>query len=280
MKIYPKTNEMFEGIQNLEEAIKKYKGIEIQYFAKSKTEMVDFEIRKPIEEIIKKYPDIEEITIHPPLYDYELEVLLLKDKRIFLKQIKEMVKLSKKYKIKINIVEHTRLLMSQSRISIIPILEKAKKIMKGSNTKILFENIYMMEEQKDCAVLSLCEYLNSENMKVCIDMCHLYCQAHIYKKNIEEFLEKYLDKEKCKRQVYQIHFSYTAGEDGYVDRMNTHALVHPNKETLYYDANLLCEYGMKDCNWVTEVSEKDYKTREDEANEIKMLSEYIEKNNI
>ena len=62
--------------------------------------------------------------------------------------------------------------------------------------------------------------------------------------------------------------------------MNTHALVHPNKETLYYDANLLCEYGMKDCNWVTEVSEKDYKTREDEANEIKMLSEYIEKNNI
>ena len=35
MKIYPKTNEMFEGIQNLEETIKKYKGIEIQYFAKS-----------------------------------------------------------------------------------------------------------------------------------------------------------------------------------------------------------------------------------------------------
>ena len=29
MKIYPKTNEMLEGIENLEEAIKKYKGIEI-----------------------------------------------------------------------------------------------------------------------------------------------------------------------------------------------------------------------------------------------------------
>ena len=266
MKIYPKTNEMLEGI-------------EIQYFAKSKSEIVDFEITKPIESLLKKYPQIEEITIHPPLCDYELEVVLLKDKNIFLNQIKEIVKLSKKYKIKINIVQHTRLLMSQAKLSIIPVLEKAKKIMKGTNTKIVFENIYMMEEQKDCTVINLCEYLNSENMKVCIDMCHLYCQAHIYKKNIEEFLEKYLDKEKCKRQVYQIHFAYTANEDGYIDR-RTHAIMHPDQETLNYDANLLCEYGMKDCNWVTEVSEKDYKTREDEANEIKMLSEYIEKNNI
>ena len=48
MKIYPKTNEMLEGIENLEEAIKKYKVIEIQYFAKSKIEIVYFEITKPI----------------------------------------------------------------------------------------------------------------------------------------------------------------------------------------------------------------------------------------
>ena len=279
MKIYPKTNEYLEGIEEFEKTLKEYKGIEIQYFAKSKSEIVDFEITKPIESLLKKYPQIEEITIHPPLCDYELEVVLLKDKNIFLNQIKEIVKLSKKYKIKINIVQHTRLLMSQAKLSIIPVLEKAKKIMKGTNTKIVFENIYMMEEQKDCTVINLCEYLNSENMKVCIDMCHLYCQAHIYKKNIEEFLEKYLDKEKCKRQVYQIHFAYTANEDGYIDR-RTHAIMHPDQETLNYDANLLWEYGRKECNWVTEVSEKDYKTREDEANEIKMLSEYIEKNNI
>ena len=127
MKIYPKTNELLEGIENLEEAIKKYKGIEIQYFAKSKSEIVDFEITKPIESLLKKYPQIEEITIHPPLCDYELEVVLLKDKNIFLNQIKEIVKLSKKYKIKINIVQHTRLLMSQAKLSIIPVLEKAKK---------------------------------------------------------------------------------------------------------------------------------------------------------
>lgn len=48
-------------------------------------------------------------------------------------------------------------------------------------------------------------------------MCHLYCQAHIYKKNIEEFLERYLNKEKCERQVYQIHFAYTANDDGYIE---------------------------------------------------------------
>lgn len=271
MKIYPKTNEYLEGIEEFEKTLKEYKGIEIQYFKKSDKELVDFKIEKPIEQILEKYPYIEEITIHPPLCDYELEIVLLKDKNIFLNQIKTIVRLSKKYNIKINIVEHTRLLMSQAELTILPVLEKAKKIMKNTNTKIVFENIYMMEEQENCSVIELCEYLNSENMKVCIDMCHLYCQAHIYKKKIEEFLEKYLNKEKCQRQVYQIHFAYTANEDGYIDR-TTHAIMHPNEETLYYDAKLLCQYGMEDCNWITEVSEKDYSTRKDQVNEIKMLS--------
>ena len=271
MKIYPKTNEYLEGIEEFKETIKKYKGIEIQYFKKSDKELVDFKIEKPIEQILERYPYIEEITIHPPLCEYELEIVLLKDKNIFLNQIKTIVRLSKKYNIKINIVEHTRLLMSQAKLTILPVLEKAKKIMKNTNTKIVFENIYMMEEQENCSVIELCEYLNSENMKVCIDMCHLYCQAHIYKKKIEEFLEKYLNKEKCQRQVYQIHFAYTANEDGYIDR-TTHAIMHPNEETLYYDAKLLCQYGMGDCNWITEVSEKDYSTRKDQVNEIKMLS--------
>ncbi len=271
MKIYPKTNEYLEGIEEFEKTLKEYKGIEIQYFKKSDKELVDFKIEKPIEQILERYPYIEEITIHPPLCEYELEIVLLKDKNIFLNQIKTIVRLSKKYNIKINIVEHTRLLMSQAKLTILPVLEKAKKIMKKTNTKIVFENIYMMEEQENCSVIELCEYLNSENMKVCIDMCHLYCQAHIYKKKIEEFLEKYLNKEKCQRQVYQIHFAYTANEDGYIDR-TTHAIMHPNEETLYYDAKLLCQYGMGDCNWITEVSEKDYSTRKDQVNEIKMLS--------
>lgn len=271
MKIYPKTNEYLEGIEEFEKTLKEYKGIEIQYFKKSDKELVDFKIEKPIEQILERYPYIEEITIHPPLCEYELEIVLLKDKNIFLNQIKTIVRLSKKYNIKINIVEHTRLLMSQAKLTILPVLEKAKKIMKNTNTKIVFENIYMMEEQENCSVIELCEYLNSENMKVCIDMCHLYCQAHIYKKKIEEFLEKYLNKEKCQRQVYQIHFAYTANEDGYIDR-TTHAIMHPNEETLYHDAKLLCQYGMGDCNWITEVSEKDYSTRKDQVNEIKMLS--------
>lgn len=271
MKIYPKTNEYLEGIEEFEKTLKEYKGIEIQYFKKSDKELVDFKIEKPIEQILERYPYIEEITIHPPLCEYELEIVLLKDKNIFLNQIKTIVRLSKKYNIKINIIEHTRLLMSQAKLTILPVLEKAKKIMKNTNTKIVFEKIYMMEEQENCSVIELCEYLNSENMKVCIDMCHLYCQAHIYKKKIEEFLEKYLNKEKCQRQVYQIHFAYTANEDDYIDR-TTHAIMHPNEETLYYDAKLLCQYGMGDCNWITEVSEKDYSTRNDQVNEIKMLS--------
>ena len=93
MKIYPKTNEYLEGIEEFEKTLKEYKGIEIQYFKKSDKELVDFKIEKPIEQILERYPYIEEITIHPPLCNYELEIVLLKDKNIFLKQIKEIVKM-------------------------------------------------------------------------------------------------------------------------------------------------------------------------------------------
>lgn len=73
MKIYPKTNEYLEGIEEFEKTLKEYKGIEIQYFKKSDKELVDFKIEKPIEQILERYPYIEEITIHPPLCEYELE---------------------------------------------------------------------------------------------------------------------------------------------------------------------------------------------------------------
>lgn len=273
MKIYPKTNEYLEGIENLEEQLKKEKGLEIQYFNKDENELIDFEIEKPIKEILEKYPFIEEITIHPPLTNYELEIILLKDKNIFLKQIKNIVKLSKKYNIKINIIEHTRLLFSQAKRTIIPVLKQVARIMKNTKTKILFENIYMMEEKEKCSVIELCEYINSENIKVCIDICHLYCQSHIYKTEIEKFIEQYLEKEKCKRQVYQIHFSYTANNDGYIDRA-THAIHHPTEQQLYYDAELLCRCGIEKCNWVTEVAESNYKTREKQIQEIKGLENY------
>lgn len=277
MKIYPKADERFEGIENLGKTINKYKGVEIQYFPKSKDELVDFGMEPAIKEMIRRYPSIEEITIHPPLEDYELEVQLLKDPNIFLNQLKQVEKLSKKYKIKINLLEHTRLTVSQAKLSIIPVLKKADKIMKNTNVKIVIENIFMMEEQKDCSVIELCEYLNSEHIKVCIDICHLYCQAHIYKKGIEEFLESYLDKEKCKRQVYQVHFSYTKNDDGYIDK-KTHGRGHPNEGTLNYDADLLCRYGMADCNWITEVGEDNYLLREDQAKEIEMLTKFKDEN--
>ena len=40
MKIYPKTNEYLEGIEEFEKTLKEYKGIEIQYFKKSDKEIV------------------------------------------------------------------------------------------------------------------------------------------------------------------------------------------------------------------------------------------------
>ena len=86
MKIYPKTNEKLEGLEKFEETINKYRGIEIQYFQKSDDELVDFQIEEPIKRILKKFPNIEEITIHPPLCNYELEIVLLTQiQKFFLK---------------------------------------------------------------------------------------------------------------------------------------------------------------------------------------------------
>ena len=107
-----------------------------------------------------------------------------------------------------------------------------------------------------------------------MDICHLYCQSHIYKTEIEKFIEQYLEKEKCKRQVYQIHFSYTANNDGYVDH-KTHGRGHNSMKELKEDYELLKKYNMANCNYVTEISEDDYLSRKDQIKDINMLYELV-----
>lgn len=273
MKIYPKTNKYFEGLDSLMEYVEKDKGIEIQFFNEHGP-MSSFEIKSVIDETLKRIPDIKEITIHPPLVNYEIEDVLMKDKTIIENQLKDICELSQKYDITINMLYHTEQNIIKAREILIPWLKRLLKIIEGKKVRILIENLFMFFEDK-CSVLEIAKEIDNPQLRVCIDVCHLYCNAHIYKKSIEEFLDGYmLDKDICKKYVYQVHFATALNNDGYIDH-KTHGRKHENYESLVHDYNLMKKYGLDDCNYVVEVSENDYVKRPDQIEEIKMLNKAI-----
>lgn len=270
MKIYPKTSRNFEGLDKLMSYVEKSKGIELQFFDENGI-MAEFEIESVIDRLMERVPYIEEITIHPPLCDYDLELILFKDATILEKQLKLIVALTKKYGIRINLLYHTQWDFKKQKETTLPKLKELLKIIEGENVIFLLENLYMFDE-KECAVFKIAEYLDHPNLKVCFDICHMYCKNNIRKANIEEYAASYLNAELCKKYIYQVHFSYTVGNDGYVDK-KTHGRGHRNIEDLKYDFNLMKKYNMTNCNYITEVSEDDYDSRVDQLRELEMLYE-------
>ena len=277
MRIHPKTNEFLEGIEAMSQYIEQEKGIEIQYFAKDKEKLVDFEAEEPIKKLMNRFPSLEEITVHPPLSGYDIELLLYKNKDLIYNELKQLIKLSNEYGIKINIIYHTEFTMKKHQLTTLEDIKEIGEFLKGTKVTIFLENLFMMKERYSCTVLDLCEQIDSPNIRACIDICHIYCQAKIWHKSMQEFIKEYLDKEKCKKYVAHIHFSATINDDGYIDK-KTHGRKHNTIEKLFEDANILREYGMnsKDINWVTEVSEEDYVLRPDQISEINGLVKYRE----
>ena len=278
MKIHPKTNEYLEGIEAMSQYIEQEKGIEIQYFAKSKDELVDFEAEKPIRGLMERFPNLEEITVHPPLAYYDIELLLYRKKDLLYSELQQLIDLSNEYGIKINIIYHTLSTIQSHRLTTLEDIKEIGNFLKGTKVTILLENLFMMNEKNTCTVLDLCEEVDSPNIRACIDICHIYCQATTWHTPIKEFIKGYLNKEKCQKYVAHIHFSETKNDDGYLDR-KTHGRSHDTIEKLFEDADILREYGMtsEDINWVTEVSEEDYKLRPDQISELEGLSKYREK---
>lgn len=278
MKIHPKTNEYLEGIEAMSQYIEQEKGIEIQYFAKSKDELVDFEAEKPIRGLMERFPNLEEITVHPPLAYYDIELLLYRKKDLLYSELQQLIDLSNEYGIKINIIYHTLSTIQSHRLTTLEDIKEIGNFLKGTKVTILLENLFMMNEKNTCTVLDLCEEVDSPNIRACIDICHIYCQATTWHTPMKEFIKGYLNKEKCQKYVAHIHFSETKNDDGYLDR-KTHGRSHDTIEKLFEDADILREYGMtsEDINWVTEVSEEDYKLRPDQISELEGLSKYREK---
>ncbi|MBR4261157.1 MAG: TIM barrel protein [Clostridia bacterium] len=276
MKIYPKISCQEYG-KEMEEVLKKSEGIEIQFFdEKNITEPFNF--KKEVKKNKKKYPNLREITVHPPLKDYNLEIIFLKDENIFRKQLKQLVKLSKSLNITINLIYHTHIpLKEYISTNLDKRLCKCLKIIEGSNVYVLIENLIAnsLVEKNECTALEICKYINHPNLRMCLDTTHIHCKANILKKDYYEMVKNELNKQDCEKYVKQIHFAATLKNDGYIDIKGTHGRKHESIEDVKEEYKWLEELGLRDKIFVTEVSEEDYYSRKDQLEEIKMLEEVV-----
>ena len=273
MKIYPKISVQEYG-KEMEEVIKKSEGIEIQFFdEKNITEPFNF--KKEVKKNKKKYPNLKEITIHPPLHNYNIEILFLKDENIVKNQLKQLVKLSKKYEINLNIIYHTYIPWRQYiSTGLDKRILKCLKIIEGTNVTVLIENMIssFLEEKNEITAIEVCKNINHPNVRMCLDTTHLRSKANILKKDYHEIINDGLNKQDCEKFVKQIHFAAALNNDGYIDK-KTHGRKHENIEDLKEEYKWLEELGLRDKIFVTEVGEEDYYSRKDQLEEIKMLQE-------
>lgn len=268
----PKVSSKLEQTINFEKYINKYKKLEIQFFKDEKEGQIYFDFEDTVRDFINKF-DFNEVTIHPPLENFELEYILFRDKESFLKNVRKAVELSNEFKIKINLLWHARWNLEFLKYAITPYIKEALNIIGDSNVNILLENSTLTLDRKSISVLEYCDYINSPKVKFCLDICHVYCHANMYKTDINTCVSELIDKEKLKKHLYQVHFSYTANNDGYIDK-TTHGIVHPNLELVKKDVQLLKELGTdENVIFVTEIGEKDYINRPDQVREIEFLEQ-------
>lgn len=270
-KIYPKLSAQAFG-NEFEEIIKESDGIEIQFFDENGiTSPFNFE-----DEIRNKkslYSNLKEIVIHPPLSNYNIELIFFKDENIFRNQIIKMAELSKELCIDISMVYHTYWPVRQFvSTGLIDRIRNQVKLIEGTNVTILIENLFMMLDEKDeCSALEVCKLLDHPNIRCCIDTTHLHCKANIYKSDFLEMVNKELNPIDCERYVKQVHFAAALDNDGYIDKKRTHGRKHNDFESLKEEFEWLKRMGMKEKHYITEVSEEDYYARADQIEEINML---------
>ena len=269
MIIYPKTCENLNGFNYLKQYVEKYKGIEIQLLSHEQTEKKTYDV---IRRLKTEVPKFEEITIHLPIReDYNFEALAFAKIEKEKERLKQICEASQEFNLKINLLYHTRWdYDSWSNSGAVDRMKELLEVIQNTKVNILIENIYAIVERKECTVLKVAKNIDNEHLKVCLDTCHIHCEANMFKVPLNEFLNTYLSKEDCQKYIQQIHFAGTLNEDGYIDK-KTHGRMHDSKESFVEDYNILKQFGIEDKIIVTEVSEEDYSTRKNQIEEIKML---------
>ena len=272
VKLMPKISTILEQSLCMKDYIDKYEKMEIQFFQET-IGSIEIKIEEVVDRYIKAF-NVREITIHPPLERFHIEYLLLRDEKYVDNLIDRIIILSKKYNIQINLLFHTDFHYEELRFAVAPKLEKILKKIENENVLLLLENLIFNGDKEECSVIEFCNYVNHPKLKVCLDTCHFQAKANLFQEDIYEFVDHFLDKEKCKKQIYQIHFSYVANNDGYRDK-STHGVAHKTKEDLIKDVEILRYLGIENKLIVTEIGENDYSVRIGQRQELKWLEEVL-----
>ena len=270
MKIYPKLSYQ-DFSEEMREIVLNSEGIELQFFNENGITS-EFNFSNEIRKRKKEFPHLKEIVVHPPLNDYNIELIILKDKNIIENQLKELVNLSEELNIKLAINYHTYWTKDQYvSTGLDNKIKELLKIIEGKNVVLLIENLFMMlDELVGCSALEICKEINHPNLRTCIDTTHLHCKSNIWKIDFEKMLKQDFNPDDCMRFVKQLHFAACLNNDGYIEKC-THGRVHPNEDELRKELEWIKKYKMEDKIFVTEVSEEDYYSRKDQIKEIRML---------
>lgn len=270
MKIYPKVDERLNGLNALRKYVEDSKGIELQFFHNNGI-WGKYDIIPAVEKLMEEIPNLKEITIHPPLSNYDIELIALKDINLIKTKIIDAINLSNKYNIKINLLYHVTWTIEMMEQGAIEKIEELVQMLQNTKVNLLIENMYAITEHNHaCTVLEICKRIDNEHLKVCLDICHLHCTANIFKLDFNLFLEEYIDKPLAEKHIYQIHFADTKNNDGFINE-DTHGRKHDSLQELLEDYKILQDYNLTKTNIITEISEEDYVSRDDQKYEIELL---------
>lgn len=268
--IYPKIDVDLKGIHTLKKYIDKYKGLELQCLHFEK-ETGYFYFADEIRAICNLFPNLEELTIHPPVDFCDLEMFCCNRENTLLDAIEEMKLLSEECHIHLNLILHTHWNLKRHQMLTIPFLKQFLNAIKGYDIYILLENMCFIEEKK-CTVLDLCKFIGDSQLKVCLDVCHMKNNAKLWKMDMQKYAKQYLNSKECTRYVHQIHFSSLPPYHG----LGTHesgGVVHNSQKELVEDVELLYEYGMYSCPFVTSIYEEKEAERKAQLKEIDGLED-------
>lgn len=270
--IYPKIDSKFRGVHVLKKYIDKYKGLELQILC---LEEGLFTFEEEVRTLLNLFPNIKEITIHPPTDFCELEKFLYQGDSIILQILEKACTLSSELSIHINILFHVGWSLETYKKLCTLSIRKMLNQIRGYHVYVLLENIpsvngYDMCNSHFCIPLELCKFFGEKQLKVCLNISHMKIDAKRLDQTVEDYIQMYIKKEDTSKYVYQIHFSALSNHE------KMHGIMHQTRNELMKDIELLYQYGMYNCNFITGIRENNYDKRAEQVKEIELLEDIYE----
>lgn len=268
--IYPKVDVNLKGIHKLKKYIDKYKGLELQCLDFDK-KTGNFSFADEVRAIGNLFPNTKEINIHPPLEFCDLEMFCCGREQALYEAIETMKILTEEFSLHMNLILHTHWNLSQHQMLTIPFLKELINRIKGYDIYIVLENMCFIDEKK-CTVLELCKFIGDSQLKVCLDVCHMKCNALLWKMDMQKYAKMYLQAKDCNKYVHFVHFASLPPYNG-LGLQEAAGVVHTSQKELVEDVELLYAYGMYSVPFVTSIHEEKEEERREQLREIDGLED-------